>query len=151
MSAALHAILQHPDFPQGQAWSEQEYSPQQSILVEGETSRYLYLILSGTVRVNMRVTVEDGREMDSGLTELTHGETFGELNLFQDAHRTASVVALSSVKLVRIDGKALSAFMDAHPELGYPVLKDYFMQHAALLRSVNLKVGSLYAQRLQQL
>jgi CRP/FNR family cyclic AMP-dependent transcriptional regulator len=151
MSEALYAILRHPDFPRGKVWSEEYFSPEDVILREGEASRDLYLIVGGTVRVNRQVEVDDTRSMQSGLIELTHGDTFGELNLYGQAERSASVVALSDTEVIRIDGKALSAFMDAHPELGYAVLKHYFLLHAELLRSLNIKVGGLYAAELRRL
>jgi CRP-like cAMP-binding protein len=151
MSEALYTILKHPEFLQDKVWWEECFSPDDVILREGETSRDLYLIVSGTVRVNRQVEIDDARVMESGLIELTHGDTFGELNLYGQAERSASVVALSDTEVVRIDGKALSAFMDSHPELGYPVLKHYFLLHAALLRSLNIKVSGLYAAELRHL
>ncbi len=149
MSDALHRILKHPQFPLNEVWWEERFAPDDILLKEGETSRDLYLIVSGTVRVNMHVEVDDARILQSGLIELTRGDTFGELNLYGQSERTASVVALSSTEVIRIDGKALSAFMDAHPELGYPVLKHYFLLHAELLRSLNIKVSGLYAAELR--
>jgi CRP/FNR family cyclic AMP-dependent transcriptional regulator len=151
MSEALHRILKHPQFLRNEVWWEEQFAPGDIILREGETSRDLYLIVSGTVRVNMQVEVDAARVMQSGLIELTRGDTFGELNLYGQSERAASVLALSSTGVIRIDGEALSAFMDAHPELGYPVLKHYFLLHAELLRSLNIKVGGLYAAELRHL
>jgi CRP/FNR family cyclic AMP-dependent transcriptional regulator len=150
MSEALQSILRHPQFPQDKVWWEEFFDPDDTILKEGEASRDLYLIVSGTVRVNMQVQVDDSRVMQSGLVELTRGDTFGELNLYGQSERTASVVALSDIEVIRIDGRALSSFMDAHPQLGYPVLKHYFLLHAELLRSLNIKVSGLYAAKLRK-
>ena len=149
MSEALYNILKHPQFPQDRVWWYEFFDPDDLILKEGEPSRDLYLIISGTVRVNRKVEVDDARVMQSGLIELTHGDTFGELNLYGLSERTASVVVLSATEVIRIDGKALSTFMDAHPDLGYPVLKHYFLLHAQLLRSLNIKVSRLYAAELR--
>jgi CRP/FNR family cyclic AMP-dependent transcriptional regulator len=149
MSEALHRILEHPQFPRNEVWWEERYAADDTIMKEGDASRDLYLIVSGTVRVNMQVEVDDARIMQSGLIELTRGDTFGELNLYGQSERTASVVALSATEVIRIDGEALSAFMDTHPELGYPVLKHYFLLHAELLRSLNIKVSGLYAAELR--
>jgi len=149
MPEALYSILKHPQFLRDKVWWEEYFDPDDVILREGDTSRDLYLIVSGTVRVNMQVEIDDVRIMQSGLIELTRGDTFGELNLYGQSGRTASVVALSSTEVIRIDGKALSAFMDAHPELGYLVLKHFFLLHAELLRSLNIKVGGLYAAGLR--
>jgi CRP-like cAMP-binding protein len=111
MSESLDSILKHPEFPRGKLWRETFYGPDDMILRQGETRRDLYLIASGTGRVNRQVEVDDARIVPSGLIEPTHGDTFGELNLYGQADRSASVVALSDAEIVRIDGKALSAFM----------------------------------------
>ena len=81
MSEALKAILRHKEFPRGKCWDEEDYSPGQTILREGESSSDLYLILTGVVRVNMAVDVTPGKRIESGLMEITRGDTFGELNL----------------------------------------------------------------------
>ncbi|UCC55865.1 MAG: cyclic nucleotide-binding domain-containing protein [Gammaproteobacteria bacterium] len=148
MSNALHTILEHPEFTRGKCWEETTFEPGETILHEGDTSRDLYLIVSGVVRVNMTVDVSPEKHLESGLMEMTHGDTFGELNLFGIADRVATVVSMSTTKLIRMDGAALTAFMDRYPELGYPVLKDYLVKHADMLRIAKERIGSLYAERL---
>ncbi|MGB7934549.1 MAG: hypothetical protein WCH04_20450 [Gammaproteobacteria bacterium] len=71
MSEALHEILKHPQFPREEVWWEERFAPDDTILKEGESSRDLYLIVSGTVRINMQVEVDHARVMQSGLIELT--------------------------------------------------------------------------------
>jgi CRP-like cAMP-binding protein len=149
MSEALKAILRHKEFPRGKCWDEEDYSPGQTILREGESSSDLYLILTGVVRVNMAVDVTPGKRLESGLMEMTHGDTFGELNLFCVTDRAASVVTMSQTKVIRIDGNRLTAFMDRYPELGYPVLKDFFIKHADMLRTAKERLNSLYADKLR--
>jgi CRP-like cAMP-binding protein len=150
MSDALKAILQHPEFPRGKCWEEAEFSPDWVILKEGESSNDLYQILSGVVRVNMAVDVTPEQHLESGLMEMTRGDTFGELNLFCVSDRAASVVALSQTRVIRIDGVRLTAFMDRYPELGYLLLKDFFVKHAEMLRMAKERLSSLYADKLRQ-
>lgn len=148
MKDALQTILDHPEFPRGKCWEEVQFDADKTILREGEASRDLYLIIQGVVRVNMSVDVGPGRHLESGITEMTHGETFGELNLFGIADRIASVVTLSTTQLIRINGAALTDFMDRHPELGYPVLRDYLIKHAGMLRAAKERISELYADKL---
>lgn len=150
MSQALQTILDHPEFPRGKCWEKVLFEANETILKEGDASRDIYLIINGVVRVNMTVDVDPGRHLESGLTEMTHGETFGELSLYGIADRVASVVALSTTKLIRINGDALTAFMDRYPELGYPVLKDFLIKHADMLRSAKERISELYADKLKQ-
>ncbi len=150
MSEALQTILNHGEFPSGKYWEEVQYEAGETILREGDTSRDIYLIINGVVRVNMAVDVSPEQHLESGLMEMTHGETFGELNLFGLADRVASVVAMSTTRLIRIDGAALTVFMDRYPELGYPVLKEYLVKHAEMLRSAKERIGELYADKLKR-
>jgi len=61
MSEALYSILKHPQFSRDKVWWEEFFDPDDLILREGEVSRDLYLIVSGMVRVNMQVEVDDAR------------------------------------------------------------------------------------------
>jgi CRP-like cAMP-binding protein len=149
MSEALKLILRHQEFPHGKCWEEDDYSPGQMILREGETSSDVYLILSGVVRANMAVDVTPDQQLESGLMEMTRGDTFGELNLFCNTDRAASVVAMSQTKVIRIDGVRLTAFMDRYPELGYPLLKEFFIKHADMLRTAKERLSTLYASKLR--
>ena len=149
MSEALKYILDHTEFPRGKCWEEVEFAPDAVILKEGEASCDLYLILSGVVRINMGVDIRPGQHLESGLMEMTHGDTFGELNLYCVSDRAASVVALSQTKVIRIDGARLTSFMDHYPELGYPVLRDFFIKHADMLRTAKERLSALYAEKLR--
>lgn len=149
MSAAIQAILAHPEFPQREAWWKEQFDPRYTIIEEGDASRDLFLIERGVVRINKAVEIGPDEEMQSGLVEMSAGDTFGELNLYGTTSRIASVVALSQTELVHIDGNALTHFMDRFPELGYPLLKEFFIKHAALLRQANYRLSGLYADRLR--
>jgi CRP-like cAMP-binding protein len=149
MSDALRAVLDHPEFPRGENWDEVEYTADETIMQEGETSCDLYQILSGVVRINMGVDVTPERHLESGLMEMTKGDTFGELNLFCSQDRAASVVALSNTRVIRVKGPALTAFMDRHPDLGYPLMKDFFIKHTDMLRMAKERLNSLYADKLR--
>jgi CRP-like cAMP-binding protein len=149
MSAAIQAILEHPDFPRRKAWWKEDFEPQHTIIEEGDASRDVFLIERGVVRINKSVEIGPDQEIQSGLLELSAGDTFGELNLFGTTSRIASVIALSQSALIHINGDALTQFMDRYPELGYPLLKEFFIKHADLLRRANYRLSGLYADRLR--
>jgi len=148
MSATLQTILDHPEFPRGKCWEEVLYEADETILREGDASRDLYLIISGVVRANTSVEVGNEKHFDYGLMEMTHGDIFGELNLFGDMDRVVTVMALARTKVIRVDSAALLHFMDRHPELGYPVLKDFFGKHIGMLRDAKERLSRLYADKL---
>jgi len=147
MSAALQTILDHPEFTHGKCWEEVLFDADETILREGDVSRDLYLIVSGVVRANMSIEVGSEKPFEFGLMEMTHGDSFGELNFYGGMGRIVTVVALAKTRAIRIDSAALVAFMDKYPELGYPVLKDFFSKHVGMLRDAKERLGSLYADK----
>ena len=149
MSVAIRTILDHPEFPQRKAWWREDFGPDQIIIEEGAAGRDLFLIESGVVRANKDVEVTPEQHMQSGLIELSAGDTFGELTLFGTTSRLVSVVALSQSVIIHIDGKQFAAFMDRFPELGYAVLKEFFIKHVELLRMANYRLSGLYADKLR--
>jgi CRP-like cAMP-binding protein len=149
MSAAIRAILEHPEFPRRKAWWKEDFGPQHTIIEEGDASRDVFFIESGVVRINKAVEIGPDQEFQSGLLELSGGDSFGELNLFGTTSRIASVIALSQTVLIHINGDALTQFMDRNPALGYPLLKEFFIKHADLLRQANYRLSGLYADRLR--
>lgn len=150
MTPAFKALLEHPEFPRRSAWWKEDFGPGQLIIQEGEIGRDVFLIESGVVRINKDIEISPDEHMQSGLLELCAGDTFGELNLFGTTSRIASVVALSQSVLIHIDGKQLTDFMEAHPELGYPLLREFFIKHADLLKQANYRISGLYSEKLQQ-
>jgi CRP-like cAMP-binding protein len=67
-----------------------DYKQGSTIVRQGDTSMSLYVILSGSVRVN--------RESEGGggavqVEQLGHGGAFGEMGLIEDMPRAATVVA----------------------------------------------------------
>lgn len=68
------------------------------ILDEGNSTRYLWVIQSGTCEV--RKLLSNGDEQT--LTELGPLSIFGEMSFFKPAPHSASVVATSDVSIVRI-------------------------------------------------
>jgi CRP/FNR family cyclic AMP-dependent transcriptional regulator len=145
MNDSLYELLQDPRFPEHRAWHKKAFRAKETLLQEGEASRDLYLVLSGCVRVMKQVKLDDDRRLRPGFSDLKERETFGEMCLFEQDARSASVVAVSDCEVAVIDGGALIEFLDAHPELGYRVLKDLMQTVANRLRKANERVTGLFA------
>jgi CRP/FNR family transcriptional regulator, cyclic AMP receptor protein len=150
MSSILKKFLESSEFSDPDACKLMEYKPATTIMLEGEESLDVYYLLEGHVRVNKRVVLHDGRHIQSGFCELAPGETFGELNLFDGSPRSASVIAIDEVKLVRINRDVLIDFLDAHPEEAYVLFKDWLQRLAKNLRQSNDRSSNLFAWGLNQ-
>lgn len=145
MHAPLSEILQDPAFPEGSAWRRRRVRPNEVVIREGDLERRLYLVESGSLRVSGRVELEDNRHIQPGLVDLQAGDLFGELALFEDHPRTASVVALEDGQLLEVDCVALSAYLDRHPEIGYRLLKGLYQLLISRLTRNSKRIESLFA------
>lgn len=119
--------------------------PNERIIRQGDHDRYLYVLQSGKVRVSARVGIEGERHIQPGLVDLGPGAVFGELNLFEAGTRSASVVAIEEGCLLRIDAARLVDFLDQHPDLGYQLLRHFFLVLDERLRKADQRVEQLMA------
>ena len=89
----------------------QHYEPGQEIIREGEIGRRLYIIMDGEVEVS-----RSGPNGPEVLATLGRGQHFGEVAVFQDSRRTASVHARTKVELLSVgqgESKALGSVLPA--------------------------------------
>lgn len=77
------------------------------IINEGDNEYTIYVICKGAVRVFTNI---NGRDVTVALRRA--GEFFGEYSYLTGQPRTASVVALSDLQLVKLEGEALHSFME---------------------------------------
>lgn len=91
----------------------------EAIFRQGDPGTSLYLIDSGKVKVE--VSREAGAEKQ--LSELGPGQTFGEMALLWNEPRTASVLAVSDVKLWEIHREDFEELLKASPKLREEVTK----------------------------
>ena len=145
MKNALNILLDDPDFREGLLWTRRRVAADETLFAEGDRSSDVYLILKGKVRVVGNVDLDDQRTVHSGFSELREGQVFGELPLFDGEPRSATVITLTNCELAVMEGEALMAFLDAHPELGYPIFKELIHLLVGRLRQANRRIFSLFA------
>lgn len=145
MSLLLFDLLENPDFREGDNWHTVHKGANSVIFSEGDEGSEIYLVLEGTLRVLGKVDLENERKIQPGFGEITAGGVFGELALIDEMPRSATVVTATEAKLAVIDGVKLLAFLDAHPDIGYPILKELMTTLVVRLRKANQRVFSLFA------
>jgi CRP-like cAMP-binding protein len=90
-----------------------EYDTDDTVISKGEMGNCMYLIRKG------RVKVHDG---DKILATLKENEIVGELSLLAPVPRTASVTALESLILFKIEREYFMDLLYEEPELMYGVM-----------------------------
>lgn len=145
MKNALQDLLDHPEFAEGNLWLRRQLDADHTVFAEGDVGTEAYLILKGSVRVVGNVDLDEHRMVHPGFSDLSAGQIFGELSLFDGQPRSASVVTLTKCELAVLEGQRLMAFLDAHPELGYPIFKEVIHLLVGRLRRANRRIFSLFA------
>jgi NTE family protein len=86
------------------------------LMHEGEPGDAMYLLVSGRLRVSQVVRDADGGEGGVRvLREITRGQVVGEMSLFSDAPRSATLVAVRDSVLARLARPDFDALLRRHP------------------------------------
>jgi CRP/FNR family cyclic AMP-dependent transcriptional regulator len=112
------------------------YPAKQTIIKEGDPSRDLFYIITGSVTV----LIEDSRGREIVLAYLNAGDFFGEMGLFNEDHkRTAFVRAKSRSEIAQISYERIKTLGDLLPDLLFSIAT----QMAVRLTKTSRKVSDL--------
>lgn len=114
-----------------------DFEEGETVIEEGELSPWFYGIIEGTVGVNVKEP--EGNQVY--VNSLGEGEVFGEAGLFQKVHRTASVVALERVLILRIHRRDFASFLERNAVSGNKVLLVIIFSLLRKLRQVNRELA----------
>jgi CRP/FNR family transcriptional regulator, cyclic AMP receptor protein len=89
------------------------FEPGQYIVQEGQPGETLYLVASGEAKVIRR-----GRRV----ARMYPGDVFGELSALDGGPRTASVVAVTRVEVLRLFRRTMLKLLEREPELSFKLL-----------------------------
>ena len=87
---------------------------------EGELGTDMYIVQAGRVEVLQKVGDEA-----KPLAVLEKGDFFGEMSVLEDLPRTASVRALTDLKLLRIDSSTFSQMLRDNPEIAVRMMRKF--------------------------
>ena len=113
------------------------------ILKEGEVGDTMYIIAEGTVEVSKtlvrKLAREDFRDRDKILTKLSAEDhaIFGEVALFEQNKRTATVVALTDCWLLEISKPDFLGLAEQNPRIGYKITRNIAQLLCSRLRKTD--------------
>ncbi|ANQ84532.1 Crp/Fnr family transcriptional regulator [Azoarcus olearius] len=107
----------------------------QAVVRAGDRTDYVYFVLTGNLKVV--VSDEDGREVI--LSILGQGELFGEMGMFGEQPRSASVIAVVPADLVMIAKQDFRQIMQENFEIAWRIMSNL----AERLRNADRKIESL--------
>ena len=114
---------------------ELSIDPGDEVVKESDTGESLYIIKEGKVRITKKTT--DNRYID--LADLTPGECFGEMSLFDEESRSASAYALSRCVVLRIRRDDLIDVIVDYPLIAVELLRLFVKR----LRKANARIEAL--------
>ena len=109
------------------------YAENETIVIEGQDSAGMYVILDGTVKVTRKV--EDGTTIT--LKTLEDGTFFGDVGLLDNAPRTATVTAIRSSRIIGFFRPELLTLIESDPKLASKVIFVLAKVLASRLRFTN--------------
>ena len=101
----------------------QRFKQGATIIHEGTTGSYAYLIVSGSVEVSKEV---GGERLV--LSRLVKGNIFGEMSLVDDKPRSATVVAVEDTEVRIITRERFETMLEQNPRGVIPLLKQVFQR-----------------------
>lgn len=110
------------------------YEPGEIIIRQGEIGKHMYVIQTGKVEIFL---LKDDQELK--LAELGKGEIFGEMSIFENEVRSASVRAMTKARLLTVDKKNFLRRVHSDPTLAYKLVQK--LSHR--IREMNEEVGKL--------
>ena len=118
--------------------------PKNSVIInEGDTTNSLYIILSGKVKAFLND--ESGKEVI--LNVVNEGEYFGEVSLFDNGSRSASIMTLEDSQFAVLEKSAFLKCISTQPELALTIIKGLTMRLRGLTGSVrNLALMDVYGR-----
>ena len=96
-----------------------EYRSGQPIFAQGDEGDSMYIVQSGDV--NIHLPGEDSRRIS--LKDISRGEFFGELAMFDDKPRSASAQATSPTVLLELSRETLENYLDRRPRAAMAILR----------------------------
>lgn len=110
----VFATLAEPDLQRvAEVTVTRSFAPQHVIFREGDTSDTCYVVASGHARAIREHS--DGRQI--ALAHFGPGDIFGELAMFDDEARSATVDTLDQVEAVAILGPDFRRLLKDHPDI----------------------------------
>jgi len=114
------------------------YQDGEVIVRQGEVGNCMYVIQSGKAEV-----VEEIDGQTATLAVLGEGDFFGEMAIFEDEVRSATVRAYGAVRILTVDKKILLRQIQKDPALAFHIL-EYLCRRVRKLDSelARLKIGT---------
>lgn len=140
---SLMSLLEQAGVKANVPWMTKKYKAGDMIVEENSPGSELFLICKGDVHIVSSLQITADHQENKGIAKLSEGDFFGEISLFSDELRSASVVAANDCEIAIVDGAALLDFMDANPGKAYPIMRFLFETLVERMRNNNIRANAI--------
>ena len=126
-----------------------EYNVNEIIINEGEISPFLYIILSGSVTIKIKIDNPESSK-DVYICSIGTGDVIGEAAIFTNFKRTANVNANENLKLFIIEREKFFDFIKTFPNSGIKILMVIIHSLLNKLKEVNHELAFEREAHLEQ-
>ena len=146
---SIKAILSHPIFS-GLSRHEAEniarycevlILPKGQIIVEqGELSQDMYILIKGSLSIKVR----DSQGEESEVGTLSKGEIFGEMGVFEDTARSASIYSATESVVLCIPGEGFHKMVAEGQAAMFILLQQTLINACNRLRDLDRRLDTLF-------
>jgi CRP/FNR family cyclic AMP-dependent transcriptional regulator len=132
--------------------TEKNYSAGETIFEENNSSKELYVIAQGEVRIliDPGIISAKGKSEKVEIATLRRGQSFGEIALVDEGLRSATAQAKNKdTRLLVIPRDKLLMLCETYPQLGYRLMYNLAADIAMKIRNTDLRIREkvLYGQQ----
>lgn len=115
-----------------------KYEQGEIIFKEGDVGKELFLILNGSVQVSKLIG-----DQERVLSVLKSGDIFGEMAIFEDKPRSATIKSLESTTLLGLTKDNFKMIFQLHPKWSLQMIQDFAIRIAYSYKSISEKEEKL--------
>jgi uncharacterized membrane protein len=142
-SIPLFAGLTEEDLDElGRHLEPRRFAAGSMVLNQGDSGSSMYIVESG--ECNIHLPGDASRRIS--LKDIARGEYFGELALFDEMPRSASVLATTDAVLLELDRDTLEGFLGRRPQVALAILRTM----SARLRETNTMLSARAAKNVDE-
>lgn len=123
--------------------AEQSYRAGEIVFDENSTGSELFVIAEGEVAIQIDpalITREAGGEPVT-ITTLRRGQSFGEIALVDEGHRSARALCLQDdTRLIIVPRDRLMLLCGAYPDLGFRLMRNLAADLAMKIRNTDMQI-----------
>lgn len=122
--------------------TEKTFSRQSTIFFEGDSARYCYIILSGSVELSIHTQNKDPIVVQT----LHGGDVLGWSWLFPPFIWHFDAIAKEKINTIRLNGECIRKNCQDHPELGYELMIRFSHLIQERLNAARLQLVDMYGK-----